>query len=505
MINEELAKALAHEIKAYLSGRRDKKQELYFKDKPKKNKQGVVTNGAINARLAVIVGQYTADNDSYADILKSKKDKEQTPLAFQQEKYQKLLSLMPGDVVDADLLDLKSECHRLMQGIEAEHDPVTWLTEYSPKAKDISFATHVGKLTHSSSKSSSVLDITLEQNDRYLATNRLADVVIDTASSNAASLPIAAILQVSVDGMSVLDCLKNGDASCFRQITDDKALVASWCEQLRQAYDSSEKKSYFLSKQTYFPVDDGQYHLLMPLKSSSLVHALHLEHKKYWDEDREFARKQRSAKKYASAETRTYPNKAYIHVTGSNHSNASSLNGQRGGRISLLSARPPPQWRSSGTSYSKRSSVFDRALSYTLRDDIEELKKYLLLLKSKELSVSEPVRHAAVVNKLDVISEHFFDHIQAISMREDEGWTFGSELPIEEQLLIEPWRDDELAKSTKVNNHWQDKLSKRYGKWLSRQLSNKTKLSLKPVHEALWAKYFAENLREFIAAQEVLL
>lgn len=505
MINEDVAKALAHEIKTYLSDRRDKKQELYFKDKPKKNKQGVVTNGAINARLAVIIGQHTDDNDSYTAIQKSKKDKEQTPLAFQQEKYQKLLSLMPEGVVDADLLDLKSECHRLMQSIEAEHDPVTWLTEYSPKAKDISFATHVGKLTHSSSKSSSILDITLEQNDRYLTTNRLADVVIDTASSNAASLPIAAILQISVDGISVLDCLKNGDVSCFRKVTDDEALVASWCEQLKQAYDSSEKKSYFLSKQTYFPVVDGQYHLLLPLKSSSLVHALHLEHKKYWDEDREFARKQRSAKKYASTETRTYPSKAYIHVTGSNHSNASSLNGQRGGRISLLSTRPPPQWRSSGASYSKKTSVFDKALSYALLDDVEDLKKYLLLLKNKELSVSAPARHAAVVNKLEVISEHFFDHTQAISMREDEGWTCSSELPIEEQLLLEPWRDDEIAKSTKVNKHWQDKLSKNYGKWLSRQLSHKTKLSLKPAHEALWAKYFSEKLREFVAAQEVSL
>ncbi|GKT11567.1 MAG: CRISPR-associated protein Csy1 [Thiomicrorhabdus sp.] len=506
MINEEVAKALAHEIKAYIRDRRDKKQESLFKDKPKKNKQGVVSNGAINARLAVIVENHLDDKEAYAAVIKSKKNKDQTSLEFQKVKYKKLLSLIPENIVDTDLLDLKSELHSLIQSSEDEYDTVTWLTEYSPKAKDISFATHVGKLTHSSSKSSSILDITTEKSDRYLTTNRLDNIVIDTASSNAASLPIAAVLQLSVDGISVLNCLKNGDVSFFKHITNNDTLINTWCNQLKQAYDSSQKKSYFLSKQTYFPIDDGHYHLLLPLKSSSLIHALHLEHKKYWDdEEREFARKQKSAKKYSSVETISYPNKAYLHVTGSNHSNASSLNGQRGGRVSLLPTTPP-QWRSKGGSYLKKTSFFGKTLSYVLTDDINDLKKYLLLLKSKKLSISEPARHAVIMRKLEIISEHFFDYIQTINVRKaEEGWTCNSQLPIEQQLLLEPCRDDEIAKNVKINKEWQEKLSKSYGKWLNDQLKKKSTLALKPIHTELWGRYFLNELREFIATQEVML
>ena len=504
MINEKVAKALVHEIKAYLIDRRDKKQELCFKDKPKKNKQGIITNGAINARLAVIVEGYTQDKDSFSSIQKAKKDKEQTPLAFQQERYQKLLSLIPEGIVDTGLLDLKDECHSLMQSIEDDHEPVSWLTEYAPKAKDISFATHVGKLTHSSSKSSSVLDTTSKGNDCYLTTNRLVNPLIDTASSNAASLPIAAVLQATVDGVSVLDCLKTGDVSLFGYLTDNDILIAQWCDQLKQAYDSSQKKSYFLSKQCYFPLGSGQYHLLLPLKSSSLIHALHLEHKKFFDDIQTDARKQKSANKYASVETRTYLKKAYLHVTRSNHSNASSLNGQRGGRISLLSVKPP-EWQSRGASYSKRSSIFDKNPSDALRGGTDDLKKYLLLLRNKKLSDSKPVRQAVIVRKLEVISEQFFDHIQSINMREAEGWTSDCKLPIEQQLLLEPWRNDEVAKNTKVNKRWQDDLSRAYAKWLNGQLNYKSKLSLTPIHEALWANHFLNKLREFVAIQEISL
>lgn len=488
MINEDVAKNLAHEIKSYIRERRDKKQEALFKEKPKKNKQGVVTNGAINARLSVIVEKHSDDKEAYAVIKKSKKDKDQTPLEFQKVKYKKLLSLISDDIVDTELLDLKSELKNLMQNSEAEHDPVTWLTTFSPKAKDISFATHVGKLTHSSSKSSSILDVTTEKNNRYLTTNSLNDIVIDIASSNAASLPIAAVLQLSVDGIRVLDCLKNEDISFFKHITNDDALITTWYNQLKQAYDSRQKRSYFLSKQTYFPIDDGHYHLLLPLKSSSLIHTLHLEHKKY-----------------SSVKTISYPNKAYLHATGSYHSNASSLNGQRGGRISLLSTMPP-QWRSSGASYLKKISIFDKSLSYELTDDINDLKKYLLLLKNKKLSLSKPVRDAAVMRKLQIISEHFFDYTQSINMREaEEGWTCNSQLPIEQQLLLEPWRDDEIAKTVKMNKEWQEKLSKSYGKWLNNQLKKKSTLALKPIHTDLWSRHFLNELREFAATQEVML
>lgn len=505
MISEDVSKALSGGIIEYINNRRDKKEEVFLKDKPKKNKQGVITNGAINTRVLVIIKTLSQNKTDISSLEKSKKTKEQTALVFQQDKYNQLLSFVDEDVINTQLFDVKNEYHEFLLKNGSEHEPAVWLTQWSIKAKDISFATHVGKLTHSSSKSSSILDVTAEKNESYLTTNSLNHIEVDTASSNAASLPIADILKITASGISILDCLKSNDYSLFDNLTNDKSLINEWCEQLKQAYDSSKKQSYFLSKQTYFPIEDNQYHLLLPLTSSSLVHELHLEHKKYWDKDQEVAREQKYNKKHSATVTRTYPNKAYLHVTGSNHSNASSLNGKRGGRISLLPTMPP-QWQSNSPSYNNKSEIFDRTLAFELKNVLEDLRRYLQLIKNKELSISEPKRNAAVIKKLQAISNYFFNYIEAInSNTANSNWTCESKLPVEQQLLFEPCRNDEVAIAIKANKKWMKTLSRSYGRWLSKQLEQKNKLTLSPIHEALWADAFLIELREFIAIKEVTL
>jgi CRISPR-associated protein Csy1 len=504
MSNDQTTQVLADKIVAYINGRRDSKLESFLKDAPKKNKLGEITNGAINTRLLAIVKKHHLDKDRISSIEKSKKTKEHTPLAFQMHSYQQLLALTENQPIDAELLNLKSTFQAFTQSNATEHQAAIWLTQWAAKAEDISFATHVSKLTHSSSKGTSVLDVTTEKNNCYLTTNSLNDMAIDTASANAASLPIADILKLESDGISVLDYIKNSDESVFKNFTDDNHLIETWMNQLKQAYDSSQKQSYFLSKQTYFPTKDGQYHLLLPLTSSSLVHALHLTHKKYWDEEQVATRKQKSEKNYSAAITITYPNKAYLHVTGSNHSNASSLNGQRGGRIALLPTMPR-QWQSNFPRYAEKTSIFDRRLSDELKDEVDELKHYLLLLNNKQLSISEPKRNAAVVNKLEAISNQFFDYIEVVNANHERSWTLACKLPIEQQLLFEPMREDDVAKAIAINTDWQKAMSKTYGIWLNNQLKQKNRLPLTPIHSALWADAFLIELREVIATKQVTL
>jgi CRISPR-associated protein Csy1 len=361
----------------------------------------------------------------------------------------------------------------------------------------------VAKLTHSSSKGSSLLDISSEKNDQYLTTNNLSHLEVDTAYSDNKYAPIATVLKLSVDNVSVLDCLKQGDITFFTYLTDDNDLIQTWYDNLKQAYDSREKKSYFLNKQTYFPVGTNQYHLLLPLTSSSLVQAIHLEHQKYFDDEAAEARTQRSKGLYCQQEVRYYPNKAYLHVTGSNHSNASSLNGQRGGRIALFAAMPP-QWDATPPSVINKESIFDAQLAYELRDEIMELQKYLLLLKNKALSVTEPKRNAAVMRKLQTIKEALFDYVESIKHNQYEpNWTMQSELKgIEQQLLFEPYRTDELAANAKMEGEWLKQLSQGYGRWLNKQLSTK-QLHLTTIHEGFWSRDFFSSLREYIAISEV--
>ena len=505
MNKQNIHQAMAHNIIEYLESRRDKNEENFLKVKPKKNKQGIVTNGAIIERFYVLLDKHlTCDTSrsTLTQIKKSKKLKDQSKLEYQQQKLNQLADLINSD--DFGYIKLKTEYNEFVIRNNSKHDPVNWLNDWTAKAKDISFATHVGKLTHSSSKSSSVLDTTQNCNDRYLTSNRLAQNYKDKASANAASLPIADILDLQVDNISLLDLLKNGDSTVFYQITQDQSLVDHWVDNLKQSFDSPSKKSHFLSKQIYFPVGPSEYHLLMPLKSSSLGHAIHLEQKKRWDEDKyKQAFEQKNKGKYSSTILSVYPKKAIIHITASNHSNASSLNGKRGGKLTLMSALPP-QWVTKQPSYKNESDIFTKKIAFALKAEIEELSSYLLLLKRKKLSVSQPNRNAAILRKLRALSSQFFYFIDSINDAENEkGWTEFSELKLEYQLLFEPWRDDKLAKSKKTNLYWQESIAKDFGRWLNLQINKNKQLNLTPIQAGLWSEYFKIELREYIAIKEV--
>ena len=515
-------KALADSIRTFIRSKHDqhnKKEIAFYKDKPKRNKQGMITNGAI-ARLTAIVKRLTDGPEALAQVTgieKSKKTKEQHDLEFQQQKYQQFLALLPENTIDEELSALKQELQQFVLDADKEFTVlmIEWLNKWTPKAKDISFATHVAKLTHSSSKGSSILDETQKRDERYLTTNTLIDPDIDTASANAASLPVAELLKLSVDATSILDKLKAGDSSFLKHLTDDDALVDTWYNNLRQAaYDAQKKRSYFLNKQIYFPIDEGnsEYHLLLPLLSSSLIHAIHAELKRAAGEAKE-AREQRKKERYSPKKVISYPNKGSIHVTASNHSNASSLNGKRGGRIALFSTMPP-QWQSKLPAIKNKETIFDATLRYQLREPIIQLQNYLALLINKQLSMNDPIRHAAIMTKLQAISEVFFDYITIIKQNETEaGWTIQSDLKIEQQLLFEPNRVDKAALNAKVDKKWLHELSDAYGRWLNKRLKDDTlhgknknkKSNLTPIHSAIWRDHFFEQLREYIATEETTL
>jgi len=373
--------------------------------------------------------------------------------------------------------------------------------------KESYLATHIAKLTHSSSKGSSI-DVRYHNscdkyNDQYVCTS--SQPVLDAAYPDNKYSSISQLYNTVVNGTVIGDVLRENAGKYLCCFTSNEKLLHMWTENFTAYIKNEQKQSYFLSKQVYSPILDNKYHLLLPLTSSSLVHAVHLEHKKYFEDKGLIeARVQKGKDKYSSFEYKTYPNKAYIHVTGSNHSNASSLNGKRGGRIALMAAMPP-QWQPKPISYGKRSSVFDKTLAYELKQPINDLRKYLLLIKNKELSVSEPKRNAAVRSKLKIISDQFFDYINLVNLNEQASWTFESYLPIEQQLLFEPWREDENAKAIKLGSKWKKTLCNSYGVWLNKQLNKDKKLNPTTIHAVLWAECFALELRKIIAIQEVTI
>jgi len=493
--NDGVTKLMAAEICRYISERRDKKELLLLKEKPKKGK------GGINTKLMTIAYDLLGKSDeSMAVLVKKKKDKTQSALEFQQVIYTGIVALLDAFSMDNRLLDVTDEYKNTLLIINQDHKPNAWLNQWASKAKDISFATHVGKLTHSSSKSSSVYDETTSINTAYLTTNTLNDLLVDTATANAASAPAGEILTLQINGKSLLEFLKENDRVVFEPLSESQEEIDNWMVCFKQAYDNEQKNSHFLAKQIYFPVDDENYHLLMPLVSSSMAHALFVRFKGFFNDENTAIREQKNKNKFHEELAISYPNQATLNVTGSNHSNASSLNGKRGGRIALLSSKPP-EWQSKQQLPLSQDNLFNKQLHFKLNDEIKVLQKLLLIIKSKEVGINKSSMHKAVVLAVNEIADRLFDEVVKINLLSDEkGWTQKSCFPLSQQLLLEPCRGDEVAITVKTQ--WQAELAEDFSYWLNKQLQHK-KLDLTPIQQALWREIFRPQLRAFIAIQEV--
>jgi len=497
MNSSDESKLMAQEIGRYLSGRRDKKELALLKEKPKKDK------GGINTRLVKIAESFLGkSHEPLMMLISQKKDKAQSPLEFQQSKYQGLLSLVDRYHMDNQVIDTTQEYKETLQFINQEHETTTWLNQWAEKARDISFATHVAKLTHSSNKSSSIYDKTTSANPAYLTTNTLTILNVDTATANAASAPAGEILTLQINRKSLLDYVKENDRRVFEHLTDNQENIDNWVSHFKQAYDSDKKTSHFLSKQAYYPTDNASYHLLLPLMSSSMAHALFLKFKSFFDDENILIRDQKNKKKYHNKPAVSYPNRASLNITGSNHSNASSLNGKRGGRVTLLTCTPP-KWQSSQQLPLKQNSLFNRQLSFTLQEEIKSLQRVLLVIKSKGIGSKKPEMYQAIAKNVNEITQGFFVEVIKITLLSKEiGWTKNCSMPLSQQLLLEPCRDDEEATQEKNKKQWQAEVADEFSSWLNTQLKHK-QLNLTPIQQRLWKDIFSPPLREFIATQEV--
>jgi len=507
-MNSDLIKEVQNAIKAYIDNVDEKKIEDRTLDKIGSIYKSFLSYVYIEVKP--IIKDNSTVKDNVAKIKKKKITKganKQDNINFTKATIDELISLFKQQKVLDDLVQSHKDILQEVLFIQGWNKYEQWIGWALGFGEESYLATHVAKLTHSSSKGSSI-DIRYHRScDKYdplyLSTDKKP--ILDTAYPDNKYSSISQLYNIEIEGQHIGDLFRENGEKYLRVFTNNNELLKTWCDCFSKFIKNENKKSYFLSKQAYFPTGDNSYHLLLPLTSSSLVHELHLEHKRYWDEDQDVAREQKKNKKYSATITRTYPNKAYLHVTGSNHSNASSLNGKRGGRVALLPTMPP-QWKSNFKLHINKTSIFDKSLCFELNYEVDDLKKYLLLIKNKSLSISEPKRNAAVINKLQAISDKFFIYVEQVNnSMSNTSWSCHTGFPIEQQLLFEPWREDEIAIAMKKNKQWEKILSQSYGRWLSKLLKQKDKLSLTPIHEAVWADAFSIELREFIAIQEVMV
>lgn len=488
--------AMAEKIKAYIQGRRDDKEEKLLKDKP--NKKG---KGGINIRLISAIkssNYYGASKEKLDSLMKAKKGKDESGLNFEQSKYQKLVQLTAG--MSQNIID---DYHAELGVINEEHDIATWMNWAAEKAEGISLATHVVKLTNSSiSKASNVYDKTESTNLRYLTTSSIHKPHIDGAYNNAADAPITSLLKLEQDGVTLADFIAQQNSDPFSEFSNDSEQMQSWVNGLKNAMEAVNKSSHYLAKQIYHPVSKTDYHLLLPVISSSVAQLIFERLKRYSYDTQKKEIDKRNKKLYSADTIVNFNKKSVIKVTASNHQNVSSLNGKRGGRLSLFSCSPP-LWRVNPKPPLKLKNLFYGQLRYSSRKDILVLQNFLLLLKKQRLNSKDPKLHAHLISLLDSIIESVFGFVSSMqNLSEMTGWTAQSKLKLSHQLLLDPFREEESFQQQRIQKDWQSEISSDFAVWLNKQLEHK-RLTLSLAQESFWKKIMQQRLREFLAFREM--
>ena len=236
-------------------------------------------------------------------------------------------------------------------GTASKYDYDTWLADAARRVGQIQAVTHVLKATHPDARGSSLhvrpdsLPRHQEVGSHLLGADFAEDVV-----GNAAALDVFKFLKLEVDGRRLLDWMQDGDADLGAALHADSTVANGWMEAFSGLVRTdAAPSSHEAAKQLYWLVgedaaDDAGYHLLQPMFSSSLAHAVHAQiQDARFGEDNKLARQAFRSKEAHDAPYRDYRNLVARKLGGTKPQNISQLNSERGG-INYLLASLPPRW-----------------------------------------------------------------------------------------------------------------------------------------------------------------
>ena len=403
-------------------------------------------------------------------------DTPQSPLGESQRIKAEIARFLSEDRLQPKLAKLKADDHEGRQKLVVEHLPATWIADAAHRVAQIQQVTHAIKFTHPSADGSSLSSHgnraadTLELGSHSLGAEWSADVV-----GNAAALDVYKFLRLAVDGRTLLDRAIACDPALAEALTEDTGQAAEWMIAFAALPDAkSGPASHKLGKQLYWPLDGGAYHLLAPLLSSPLAHAIH----KRIGEDRfsdaaKAARDARRTNKPHPNGFHDYPNFAIQSFGGSKPQNISQLNSERGGNNYLL-ASVPPVWESPPLRPPlKTDTVFARYFGRRpeVRRLVVVLKDFLRRVADASTNVRIRETRAELVADLCGEALHMAAELRGFM---EPGWS--AQVDCQLNVAVQCWLDPDRALSDEDfsaryrRGEWQDDVCLRFANWLNTSL-----------------------------------
>lgn len=411
-------------------------------------------------------------------------------------------------LLDSQNLNQKQVWIKELEDINEKYNYANWLDNAASNALNISFATHIAKLTHSSiSGASNIYFDTVDKGHLYFSTSSLKDKIIEVSQSNNLYAPIGKMLQLENSNSSLSHKLKQGDLSDLSEFAQDEEQLEKWKLGFSKVFADRKPVTHYLAKQTYFPVDADEYHIINPMQSSSLDQAIFekVNFVKFSSEMTEIRKSKREEKYNSNLEIR-YPKIAILKVTQSNHGNATPLNGKRGGKRYLFRSSPPV-WEYSFKPPLKQENLFDGDFNNLAWRKAKELQTYLIKLnyvmdKQGRKFGNKQIRDK-VKDSINELIEILFDYAaQVQNLKSQKGWSIESKLIEAHQLWLDPYRDDTEFQEKRSSGHWQEKVCKDFGLWVNKKLEYK-KMKFAKFESDKWAKLLKNRLKRFEKGLEV--
>ena len=377
---------------------------------------------------------------------------------------------------------------------EAKFKPETWLTNAAARASQLQLVTHAIKFTHSDAKGTSLLAQYDEQPARFVSSQVAEPLAIDIVG-NAAALDVGKLLMLEADsGERLVSFIQRGDASPLAPFTSSDTLLDEWLAGLTHTITAKDPSSHKLAKQLYWPVED-EYHLLLPLFSSSLAHKVfeQIQHARFSEEQKE-ARDKRRAGKHSDIATVDFPQIAIQAFGGTKPQNISQLNSSRGGKAFLVNSAPP-QWQSQEKPPLRTKSIFRGPFSRQAYGKTKALRAFLErelhVLSTKDIRDERARRIADIVDLLVVY---------AATVRQfPAGWSRDPEchLPLHQKLWLDPKRrhQDKEFEAAFDQKEWQGEVAADFSRFLNSELEQGKKLAMGDAEFAQWKVLTAQALR----------
>ena len=365
----------------------------------------------------------------------------------------------------------------------AQHARDTWLADAARRVTQIQVVTHTLKPIHPDARGTNLfcapheLPAHLEVGSHALGHDFTSDVV-----GNAAALDVFKLLKLQVDGRLLLAWMQEGDPDLLAALSDDADQASAWLDAFTgiTAPRSALPSSHTLAKQLYWlagddPADDGQYHLLAPLYSSALAHAVFQTiNEDRFGEAGKLARQARRERRDHDTGYREYPDLAVQKFGGTKPQNISQLNSERGGINYLLASRPP-KWRTLALKAPLRTdSVFPRfGRIPEVRQTVRALRAFLESAPSATKETRD--RRDAM---LDRLIDELVDFAHPLQATLPAGWTRDAECRLSdaERLWLDPGRaqaDDQTDADFQAawqHMGWPAEIGRRFANWLNHEL-----------------------------------